>query len=32
MFEELATYRKLANRQDPFGVMRSSSLRLEAKF
>jgi 7,8-dihydropterin-6-yl-methyl-4-(beta-D-ribofuranosyl)aminobenzene 5'-phosphate synthase len=31
VFDDLVTYRKLANRQDPFGVMRSRSLRLGAK-
>jgi 7,8-dihydropterin-6-yl-methyl-4-(beta-D-ribofuranosyl)aminobenzene 5'-phosphate synthase len=29
--EDLATYRKLANRQDPFGVMRSRSLLLDSR-
>ena len=27
--DDLATYRKLAGRQDPFGILRSRSLRLE---
>jgi 7,8-dihydropterin-6-yl-methyl-4-(beta-D-ribofuranosyl)aminobenzene 5'-phosphate synthase len=30
--EDLATYRKLASREDPFGVTRARSLRLGAKF
>jgi 7,8-dihydropterin-6-yl-methyl-4-(beta-D-ribofuranosyl)aminobenzene 5'-phosphate synthase len=31
LLEDLATYRKLAARQDPFGVMRARNARLDAR-